>query len=255
MKRRQWLATLSAIAAAATGSLGWLWMRKHAGNADRHAIVQAVFSSPLPPLTAQHLQLIRQLRVSWFPIESGAPGIDPLQPLRGPHSSLENAQQILQIQNPTLATQLLAEVCLWIPEFVASATLPAGIYTLPADFSRDGQPRPFEFQPEHLPLLHAAQWREIGADNVSDVLANEESSQTLWPMPYIDGKRPYGDRSYYQIDMAELLGQPYAKDAHGRYILPAEKDETLKQLHLQTQEALQLLLMHGTPAPEQASKP
>ena len=102
MKRRQWLATLSAIAAAATGSLGWLWMRKHAGNADRHAIVQAVFSSPLPPLTAQHLQLIRQLRVSWFPIESGAPGIDPLQPLRGPHSSLENAQQILQIQNPPL---------------------------------------------------------------------------------------------------------------------------------------------------------
>ena len=74
-------------------------------------------------------------------------------------------------------------------------------------------------------------------------------------MPYIDGKRPYGDRSYYQIDMAELLGQPYAKDARGRYILPAEKDETLKQLHLQTQEALQLLLMHGTPAPEQASKP
>jgi hypothetical protein len=184
--------------------------------------------------------------VTWVPIESGAPGIDPLQPLRGELSSLEIAQQILQTDNLALAIQLLAEVCLWIPEFVASATLAPGSYRLPPDFSPEAEL--FEFRSEHLTLLHAALWREVSADDLPYALANEEHDQALWPMPYIDGKRPYGDRSYYQIDMAELLGQPYAKDAQGRYILRPEKDAALEQLHQQTRSALQVLLMHGTPA-------
>lgn len=117
MKRRALLSTLAAV--AATASLGWLWQHKRGSGADRHDIVQTVFAGPLPPLTPWHLQLIRKLRMTWVPIESGAPGIDPLQPLRGELSSLEIAQQVLQIHNPALATQLLAEVCLWIPEFVA----------------------------------------------------------------------------------------------------------------------------------------
>lgn len=112
MKRRALLSTLAAV--AATASLGW-----RGSGADRHDIGQTVFAGPQPPLTPWHLQLIRKLRVTWVPIESGAPGIDPLQPLRGELSSLEIAQQILQIHNPALATQLLTEVCLWIPEFVA----------------------------------------------------------------------------------------------------------------------------------------
>lgn len=103
MKRRELLSTLAAV--AATASLGWLWQHKRGSGADRHDIGQTVFASPLPPLTPWHLQLIRKLRVTWVPIESGAPGIDPLQPLRGELSSL--------------GTLLLAEICLWIPEFVA----------------------------------------------------------------------------------------------------------------------------------------
>ena len=64
-------------------------------------------------------------------------------------------------------------------------------------------------------------------------------------MPYIDGKRPYGDRSYYQIDIAEILGQPYAMNAKGRPILEASKDAKLAQLHRQSLAALQVFLMHA----------
>ena len=244
MKRRTLFATFSALVVAASSALGWQWLR--GDSAKRRSIVQTVFASPLPPLTPQHLQLIRQLRVIWVPLESGAPGIDPVEPLQGTLPSLDTAQQILQIQDPALATQLLAEVCLWVPEFVASAKLAPGSYPLPSGFSADTRQDTFNFRTEHLALLHAALWREVSADDLPDALANEDDDQPLWPMPYIDGKRPYGDRSYYQIDMAEILGQPYAKDAQGRYILPAEKDETLKQLHYQTHAALQILLMHGT---------
>jgi hypothetical protein len=64
-------------------------------------------------------------------------------------------------------------------------------------------------------------------------------------LPYIDGKRPYGDRSYYQIDMAEILGKPYARNAQGG-TLPPQKDEALKQLHANPSRTADLL-MHGTP--------
>lgn len=255
MIRRQLISLAGALTA---GALGWWWLRKDAAVEDRHAIIRAVFSAnALPALTAQHLLLIRQLRVNWVPEESGAPGIDPVQPLRGAssnadtRSSLSIALNILQSTDRQLATRLLAEVCLIIPEFVASATLPAGNYSLPADFV---QPRhhtrasqPFQFLPAHQSLLNAAQWREVSSDSIDDVLADEDPSQPLWPMPYIDGKRPYGNRSYYQIDMAELLGQPYAKNAQGQYILPPDKDQALASLHQQTQAALQVLLMYGSP--------
>lgn len=246
--RRNLLYATGAVIAVGAASLGLPWLSRRKSTLQRHTMVQAVFAKALPPLTHQHLQLIRQLRVIWLPIESGAPGIDPMQPLLGDLLGLEAAQQILQTRDADLATKLLAEVCLWVPEFTASATLAPGSYALPTGFDGKAQNEKFEFRAEHLTLLQAALWRKVDDSNVADVLADEDSSQPLWPMPYIDGKRPYGDRSYYQIDMAELLGQPYAKDAQGRYILPPEKDEALKQLHLQTQAALQVLFMHGTPA-------
>ena len=260
MIRRQLISLAGALTA---GSFGWWWLRKDAAAEDRHDIIRAVFTAnALPTFTEQHLLLIRQLHVNWVPEESGAPGIDPVQPLWSSSanvntsteadSALRIALHILQTTDRTLATRLLAEVCLLIPEFVASATLPAGNYSLPSSFAQPQQhtsaSQPFQFLPAHQLLLNAAQWREVSSDSIDDVLNDEDPSQSLWPMPYIDGKRPYGNRSYYQIDMAELLGQPYAKDAQGRYILPPEKDEALKQLHLQTQAALQVLFMHGMPA-------
>lgn len=66
-------------------------------------------------------------------------------------------------------------------------------------------------------------------------------------MPYIDGKRPYGDRTAYQfdIDMAELLGEPYKRDARGNPIKDAKKDARLERLHCETLAALQVFLMHA----------
>ena len=138
MRRNLFYAT-GAVVAVGAASLGWPWLSRRKSTLQRHAIVQAVFAKALPPLTSQHLQLIRQLRVIWVPIESGAPGIDPTQPLLGDLLGLEAAQQILQTKDADLATKLLAEVCLWVPEFTASATLAPGSYALPAGFDGKSQ--------------------------------------------------------------------------------------------------------------------
>ena len=79
MIRRQLISLAGALTA---GSLGWWWLRKDAAAEDRRDIIRSVFTAnALPSFTAQHLLLIRQLHVNWVPEESGAPGIDPVQPL------------------------------------------------------------------------------------------------------------------------------------------------------------------------------
>lgn len=246
--RRRFLQACAALAASASG-----WWLMAAAPKRRKAIIRSVFAANAKPpkLSNQHLQLIRQLRVTWVPIESGAPGIDSSQPLRGKEPTLHAAMQILKTDDEALATRLLAELGLLISEFVSTAQLKPGRYALPADMPKlsaqhtASQSGEFDFQTEHQLLLKAAQWREVSSHNIDDVLDSETGDEQIWPMPYIDGKRPYGDRSYYQIDMAEILGQPYAMNAKGRPILEASKDAKLAQLHRQSLAALQVFLMHA----------
>ncbi|RQT12135.1 hypothetical protein [Burkholderia contaminans] len=72
-------------------------------------------------------------------------------------------------------------------------------------------------------------------------------STTFWARETsgIDGKRPYGDRTYFQIDMAELLGESYKRDVRGNLIEDAEKDARVERLHYETLAALQVFLMHA----------
>lgn len=219
-------------------------------SASRHAdIVQQVWhAKALPAWTPQHLQLVRALRVWWVPLESGAPGVDPMQPLQGAAPAVQTAQQLLQTADASLAAQRLAEVARWVLPFVAQARLAPGRYAVPEALQAQlpgvyqGQ---FMLRAEHLALLRAANWRAVDADSLQGLLADSTSAQPLWPMPFVDGKRPYGDRSYYTIDMAELLGQPFAVDAHGQWVIAPARDAALTQWHAETLTALQLLFLYG----------
>lgn len=231
------------IAGLVLGGLG-------TASTPRHAdIVQQVWhAKALPAWTPQHLQLVRALRVWWVPLESGAPGVDPMQPLQGTAPAVQTAQQLLQTADATLATQRLAEVARWVRPFVAQAHLVPGRYAVPEALQAQlpgvvqGH---FMLHAEHLALLRAANWREVDADSLQGLLADSTQAQPLWPMPFVDGKRPYGDRSYYTIDMAELLGEPFSMDAHGQWVIAPERDAALTQWHAQTLTALQLLFLYG----------
>lgn len=219
---------------------------------DRDEVIRAVYASAaLPPLSRQHLALAARLRVEWMPLESGAPCIDAENPLVGEGAAVKLALAALGTTDTTLAIRTLAELGRLIPVIVARhVTLAPGRYRVPDELRAwfatgacgvddDGY---FDFRAEHLTLLRAAQWRVVDADSIDSVL---EYGEDFWPMPYIDGKRPYGDCSFYQADMATLLGDPYPYDEAG-YVLPEQdKDDRLEQLHIETLPALQMLLLHG----------
>jgi hypothetical protein len=81
-------------------------------------------------------------------------------------------------------------------------------------------------------LLHAAGWRGLA----------------------VDVKRPYGERRFYELDMAEILGEAIPSVAQGADPddgpeLPAEQERRLRGLHTGLGAALQALLRHTPIAP------
>lgn len=238
------------LGAAVLLFLGWRIAVLATTPASSHAeIVQQVFQAKaLPPFTPEHLKLVRALRVWWLPVESGAPGVDPREPLRGDASSVEVAQQLLATEDTALARRRLVEVARWVWPFVERARLAPGRYAVPAalqDQLPGVQQGQFQLRAEHLILLRGAIWQELEGRSLDAVLDESTEAEPLWPMPFIDGKRPYGDRSYYTIDMAELLGSPFALDARGYAIIVPARDAALKRLHEETLTALQLMFLYG----------
>lgn len=232
-----------------------LRMATAAGSAapnDRDAIIRRVFQADLAGIRygADHAKLMRHLGVIWIPVESGAPGIEFEYPLGG-KDTVAAAMALLGTADSRLATQRMAEVCRLVPAYVRGiGQLPPGRYALPPqrreafDFPDSGVDAKgfFRLHREHLALLRAANWREAGKGALEAVLREGDA---YWPMPYIDGKRPYGDSSFFQIDMARVLGQPYALDAQGRAITEPPKDARLASLHGQTAAALQVFLAYA----------
>ncbi len=215
-----------------------------------------MFSAPADglPYTAQHAALMRLLRVQWMPVESGAPAIDFEQPLLGGDDTLAIVRRTLDTADDALAVRRMAEVCRLVPRYVrAIGKLSPGRYDVPAEMreafdfpeSGVGADGMFTLRDAHLMLLRAADWREAEGPALQAVL---REGDRFWPMPYIDGKRPYGSASFYQIDMARLLKAPYPLDARGYAVTEPAKDARLARLHAETLAALQVFLRHSAAA-------
>ncbi|WP_313625676.1 hypothetical protein [Achromobacter sp.] len=247
MNRRTLLLTMGTLFAAPLGAVA---------SPQRDAIVRNVFAAPLDsiPYTAQHAALVRLLRVQWMPVESGAPAIDFEQPLLGGAQTLAIARDALKTTDDALALRRLAEVCRLIPRYVQSiGRLRPGRYAVPVEMREafdfpesavDAQGE-FNLNKEHLVFLRDLAWRVADDRDLQAVL---REGDRFWPMPYVDGKRPYGNSSYYQVDMAKLLGEPYPLDAKGYAIRDPAKDARLARLHYEMLAALQVFLRHSVAA-------
>lgn len=247
MQRRTLLLTLAGLTAAPLRALA---------SSNRDDIIRSVFVTPADglPYTAQHAALMRLLRVQWMPVESGAPAIDFEQPLLGGMDTMATARRALNTSDEAVAVRRMAEVCHLVPRYVRSiGKLAPGRYGVPAemreafDFPESGVDAKgtFALRDEHLTLLRAAVWREAEGPALQAVL---REGDRYWPMPYIDGKRPYGGASFFQIDIARLLGEPYPLDAKGYAITDPTKDARLARLHFETLAALQVFLCHSIAA-------
>jgi len=212
----------------------------------------------------EHLRFIRALQAVWAYDEAGAPAL-ALSPNDSAYEAILRRVKDLRGGPAVSRYELVAyyrHAMFAAEAFLSNAVLPAGIYTYrnalspvlrqEQPFAReklcaiDGDDVSVEVRAEHLALLRRMNVR-MGDDGGLDM------------GPGVDGKRPYGDRSYYYGDMAEALhlepeGAVRDDDARSRALTDEQKGR-LDRLHHEMQPVLQVLLANGELRPTRFRRP
>ena len=197
-------------------------------------VVLAILLAATFTLTEAHIKLLRNAVVVWAPIESGAPAvmISPLQ--AGDDSAALYADIAKRAGLASVDKQQIDRLVEEMPEALAQllehGKLAAGNYrydnlltelafaekTLPAELAYLAKQKSvsFKFTDQHLTLLRHARWGGL----------------------FMNPKRPYGDMTSFELDMAEILKVPL-------------DEKRLWKLHTETLPALQLYLQKATIAP------
>ncbi len=208
-------------------------------------------------LADHHIALIRQAVISWAPTEIGAPAIDPEKPFGSvsTRAAIARAAKLGSSKDTRRLKAIYSEIGYALQSVLWYGELEPGVYSVPhplngewswldrlaRDYKKSPEPKviEFEFKETHRRLLAQAilrwtNWPEgLGDDHMN-------------PTPGIDPKRPYGERTYYQADMAEILGMP-VKD--GDKPLTEQQEKALVTLHHEMKRALQVFVVKARIAP------
>jgi hypothetical protein len=146
----------------------------------------------------------RRGRAEWIDCESGAPAIVP------PDMTLEQFGDLLDGGSSPVFERFVNVTA----AFFLHASFVAGHYAFQPPF---GQRAAFDVTAEHIRLLQHANWRSF----------------------VIDCKRPYGDFTHFEIDMADILGLPITKDAKGHAQIGKDAEKRMNALHADMLPTLQ----------------
>jgi hypothetical protein len=221
----------------------------------RHLLTHLVGQSRLV-ISGEHLNCIRSLRFVWIPnMESGGPAVDFGAPFGSP-DAYSDLVKIAPGRNRSELKQLYADVMNRIPVFTETAKLEPGSFALPQpivlrlkEFMTNGdsgirEDRTFNFTAEHGKLIGALRWWYIGSDGFSftfDVGPDlpPDIDVGAWRAATVNFKRPFGDMTYFALDMAQTLGmdlEPNSNDLKENYFLGL-----YEQMHV----ALQVFVMNA----------
>jgi len=210
-------------------------------------------------LSEKHIACIRQLRFLWIDAEAGAPSVDPEAPF-GSDEALRDLAEISGEKDEAALERLYIEVMNGLREFAATAQLAPGRYVLPAPIATQltkfmaapedaglDQNGGFLFEAEHGKLIAALRW-VVMTDRMSFEpipIGADLQNGGFWLVTSANCKRPYGDMTCCELDMADVLGLPVDKSGDEYQIKP-ELDERLNALHRRMHIALQVFVRHAS---------
>jgi hypothetical protein len=208
-------------------------------------------------LTQQHISLLRKARFMWDTVEVGAPILDSEKPYGQPALMTQLATAFGKAPSRQLAMRHVEAVAS-LRTLLQHGRLEPGVYTI-RNLTREEAARRvrairtqlslppnagglhsdgrFELTADHLKLLKvmSPQWSTDTAESALDVGA--------WPVAGIDPKRPYGDMSFFVLDMVRALGGEVVVDADGRGVAPPEPEyRRLMALHADMLGAIQVFV-------------
>ncbi|NVM88821.1 hypothetical protein [Variovorax sp. SG517] len=168
----------------------------------------AVPATPPQPgsieITQADIDWFRRSHAEWVGCESGAPAIVP------PDMTLEQFGDVLDGGSSPVFDRFVDVAA----AFFLHASFVAGHYAFQPPFEKRTA---FDVTAEHIRLLQHANWNSF----------------------MIDCKRPYGDFTHFEIDMADILGLQIAKDAKGRAQIGMDAEKRMNALHADILPTLQ----------------
>ena len=182
-------------------------------------------------ISRHELAGIRALRFVFVDgVEAGAPAVDAFRPFGSPDPLADLAAVTGTAGDAALRT-LYARVMRRVPVFCANAQLPPGSYVV------DGAQ--IQVTAEQLSLVAALAWDTEDLDGAILPQAG------AWPVAAVDVKRPYGDMSFFEADMAEAIGLPVGHDPQGQAQLPDAVIARLDALHRSMATVLRAFVSHA----------
>jgi hypothetical protein len=198
-----------------------------------------------------HLACLRQLRFVWVPnVESGGPSVDFEAPF-GSSDVYADLARIAKMNSKSELKRLYAAVMVRLAVFTEKGKLAPGHYSLPREtvlrlkrsvaasgISDDG----FHFTAEHAKLINALRWVYLEPTRYSFVFnlsLDPEDWTGFWRVPSVNFKRPFGDMTYFEIDMAAVLGLPFRPNSND------PNEARFSDLYQQMHAALQIFVMNA----------
>lgn len=208
-------------------------------------LVLALTAADAPRIDPAHLRLLRGATVVWMPFEAGGPSVLASPLMADDPDDANDAARADVAARAGLAVgaplsdadrrkvdALLSGLPSALALFVERATLVPGTYANPDRTPPDpsspradaAEPPTFAFTAEHAALLKALRWEAM----------------------YVDLKRPYGDLTHFEFDLADALGETVKRDATGGPDLAPAQRSRYERLHREMQPALQVFLENAT---------
>lgn len=180
-------------------------------------------------LTAQHVELLRLSRLTWAYGEGSAPGVEQERPFACANWPAY-LTELLDTDDEDRHVDFLISLPAAYRTFFEEASLEPGTYPInnltaeecaeilnanemvpeTAGLNAQGE---VVLDSEIISLLPALVWEWPEEDDIDDAL-----SRGLVLGPVVDTKRPYGDMSYFYLDIHRQLGWPVEKKNEEGYI-------------------------------------
>jgi hypothetical protein len=214
---------------------------------------------PTPAITREHVEALRKIRFAWNTwIESGGPVVDQFTPYGSENMAADLGPIIGTRDRVTIARfhREVSETLIWALDKCALAPgqyrlahltnsfmqqrlrqdlagLPeTRIEEIVAELPRLEPDGYFQFTDQHRRLLQHLRFEWPAPQHMSTVASGG------YPVPTVHFKRPFGDMTAFEIDMAEILELPRPA--------PDRLDPLLERLYWETWPALQTFVEHAT---------
>jgi hypothetical protein len=206
------------------------------------------------PVSPAHLACIRKLRFVWVPnVESGGPSVDMDAPFGSPDAYGDLARLVPATDRAGIK-HIYAEVMNRLPVFARTAKLQPGLYSLPEaavrrlkEFTNGGDTGigvdgRFSFTQEHGKLIAAMKWRYAEPGRFGfffNLSLDPRDWAGPWEVATVNFKRPFGDMTYFELDMAAVLGTHMETNA------PDPEADRLFALYRQMHVAFQVFVLYA----------